>query len=363
MEINKISYQTYRNIEELSLTPNKTMNVLIGANAQGKTNFLEGIYFCATGRSLRNASDAQLIKFNSQQCHLKLSVTGNYTTNRIDVHIKHNLKKGVAVNGIPAKKLSDLLGTLYIVCFSPEDLGLIKDSPARRRRFLDMELCQLNKVYYYNLQKYHKVLRQRNHLLKDLKKKPDLKNTLELWTEQLYTYGKPIILARKSFLSKLDDIGSKKMTSITGGVDSLKIQYKPNTTIENLKSKIENNIERDIFLGVTQFGPHKDDISFIVNEIDCKTFGSQGQQRSVALAIKLAEIDIITEETGEKPVLLLDDVFSELDKNRQKFLMDSITGLQSFITCTGVEDILKEYVGEDEIFFVDKGEIKDKIIK
>lgn len=365
MQINQISYKNYRNIEELSLVPNNTMNVLIGANAQGKTNFIEGIYFGAMGRSLRSASDEQMINFNSQECHLQLKVSGAYTKNRIDVHIKQNSKKSkksIAINGISAKKLSDLLGTLCVVCFSPEDLGLIKDNPARRRRFLDMELCQLDKIYYDNLQKYHKILKQRNNLLKNLKKTPNLKNTLDIWTEQLYTYAKPIILARETFLSKLNEIGSEKMSLLTGGIDTLKIQYKPNSTVENLKTKLENNIDREILLGNTQFGPHKDDINFIVNDIEGKTFASQGQQRSIVLSIKLAEIDIIYEETGEKPVLLLDDVFSELDENRQKFLMDSISGLQSFITCTGVEDVLKQYVSEDELIFVDNGKIKDKIV-
>lgn len=357
LEIIKASYENYRNLNKLTVEPNKATNILIGDNAQGKTNFLEGIYFSATGRSLRHSPDTQLINFNENHCHLQLFTKGNYATSRIDVHLKRDTKKGVAINGVTAKKLSDLLGTLYVVCFSPEDLGLIKDSPARRRRFLDMELCQTDKIYYYNLQQYYQILKQRNHLLKDIKRKPNLKSTLELWTEQLDNYGKPIILARENFINKLNEVGSHKMSKLTGGKDNLEIIYKPNTDYHSLRNKLENNIERDILMGNTQFGPHKDDINFIINGVDGKQFGSQGQQRSTALAIKLAEIDIIYEETGEKPVLLLDDVFSELDKQRQNFLVESISGLQSFITCTGVEDALRGLCESGTVYRVIDGEI------
>lgn len=360
MEVKSIKYNNYRNIRELTMTPISTLNVLVGDNAQGKTNFLEGIYFGATGRPLRNVKDTQLIQFNTEECHIQLLVEGNYTTNRIDVHIGSDGKKTVSINGISAKKLRDLLGTLYVVCFSPEDLSLIKDDPARRRRFLDMELCQMDKVYYHNLQQYHNVLRQRNHLLKEIKRKPSLKDTLSIWTEQLDMYGKALIIARESFLSRLSDIGSKKMEMLTGGKERLSVVYKPNSTIENLYERIESNVERDILMGNTQYGPHKDDIAFVVNDLDSKTFGSQGQQRSTALAVKLAEIDIIVEKTGEKPVLLLDDVFSELDESRQKLLMQSVVGLQSFITCTGVEDVIFGNGYGDNMLFMSNGKLVER---
>ena len=357
MEIVNISLKGFRNLEEIQLEPVRGMNIFYGLNAQGKTNFLESLYFCATGRSMRMKIDNQLIGFQKEESHLQVKVKGNFSENRIDVHLKKDEKKGIAVNGLYIRKLGDLFGTLYTVIFSPDDLGLVKEGPTQRRRFLDMELCQLDKVYYYNLQQYYKILKQRNHLLKQIQKKPELKETLFLWDQQLVTYGKGIMTAREVFLSRLDQISHKKMEDLTGGVDSLKTIYKPNCHKNMLAEKMEKSISKDIILGSTQYGPHKDDIIFLIDDKEVKTFGSQGQQRSTALATKLAQIDLIQEETGEDPVLLLDDVFSELDETRQQFLMNSISSFQSFITCTGIEDAMKTSVNNQNLFHVVKGNI------
>ena len=357
MYISEISFQNFRNLAQLKIKPDTGINVIYGSNAQGKTNFLESIYYCAMGRSFRGKNDQQMISFEKEESHIRLLVQREKRYDRIDVHLKKDEKKGIAVNGLPVRKLGDLLGTLYAVVFSPEDLSLVKDGPAERRRFLDMELCQLSKVYYYDLQQYYRILKQRNNLLKEIQKKPDLQETLFVWDEQMAEYGERIISARNRFLIRLDKIAAEQLSRLTGGKDCLQTIYKPNCESGSLKEKLFRNRERDIFFGSTQNGPHKDDILFQINGREVKQFGSQGQQRTTALAARLAEIELIREETGENPVLLLDDVFSELDESRQKYLLSSIEGLQAFVTCTGIEDSVKKYINRDNLFYVENGVI------
>ena len=357
MYITEVSLQNFRNLAQLKIEPSEGINVIYGSNAQGKTNFLESLYFCAMGRSLRGKSDQQLIRFEEEESHIRMLVQRKQRYDRIDVHLKKDEKKGIAVNGLPVRKLGDLFGTLYAVIFSPEDLSLVKDGPEERRRFLDMELCQLSKVYYYDLQQYYRILKQRNNLLKEIQKKPQLQETLFVWDDQLAEYGERIIAARKRFLIRLDEIAAEKLSQLTGGRDHLQTIYKPNCEEGMLAEKLRKNIDRDIYFGSTQSGPHKDDILFSIDGREVKVYGSQGQQRTTALAARLAEIDLIREETGEEPVLLLDDVFSELDENRQKFLLQSIEGLQAFVTCTGIEDSVKKYISKDNLFYVENGVI------
>ena len=357
MYITEVSLQNFRNLAQLKIEPSEGINVIYGSNAQGKTNFLESLYFYAMGRSLRGKSDQQLIRFEEEESHIRMLVQRKQRYDRIDVHLKKDEKKGIAVNGLPVRKLGDLFGTLYAVIFSPEDLSLVKDGPGERRRFLDMELCQLSKVYYYDLQQYYRILKQRNNLLKEIQKKPQLQETLFVWDDQLAEYGERIIAARKRFLIRLDEIAAEKLSQLTGGRDHLQTIYKPNCEEGMLAEKLRKNIDRDIYFGSTQSGPHKDDILFSIDGREVKVYGSQGQQRTTALAARLAEIDLIREETGEEPVLLLDDVFSELDENRQKFLLQSIEGLQAFVTCTGIEDSVRKYISKDNLFYVDNGVI------
>ncbi|MBP3629124.1 MAG: DNA replication/repair protein RecF [Anaerotignum sp.] len=357
MYITEVSLQNFRNLAQLKIEPSEGINVIYGSNAQGKTNFLESLYFCAMGRSLRGKSDQQLIRFEEEESHIRMLVQRKQRYDRIDVHLKKDEKKGIAVNGLPVRKLGDLFGTLYAVIFSPEDLSLVKDGPGERRRFLDMELCQLSKVYYYDLQQYYRILKQRNNLLKEIQKKPQLQETLFVWDDQLAKYGERIIAARKRFLIRLDEIAAEKLSQLTGGRDHLQTIYKPNCEEGMLAEKLRKNIDRDIYFGSTQSGPHKDDILFSIDGREVKVYGSQGQQRTTALAARLAEIDLIREETGEEPVLLLDDVFSELDENRQKYLLQSIEGLQAFVTCTGIEDSVKKYISKDNLFYVENGVI------
>lgn len=365
MRITEVSLQGFRNISQLHLVPSDGINIICGSNAQGKTNFLESLYFCAVARSMRGKSDQQLIAFDSAESHIRLSVRRSQRIDRIDVHLKREEKagrghgKGVAVNGVPLRRLGELFGTLYAVVFSPEDLSLVKNGPGERRRFLDMELCQLSRVYYYDLQQYTRILRQRNNLLKGIQKKPALEETLFVWDGQLADYGERIIAARARFLERMDGLAAEKLRQLTGGQDSLKTAYHPNCAAGLLAERLQKNKERDIFMGATLCGPHKDDILFTIDGREVKAYGSQGQQRTVALAARLAEIELIRAETGEEPVLLLDDVFSELDERRQKFLLESIEeeGLQAFLTCTGIEDSLRRYVDEGNLFYVENGKI------
>lgn len=357
MQITEVSLQGFRNLEKLNIRPSAGINVFYGKNAQGKTNFLESLYFCATGRSMRTKYDWQMIGFDEEESHIRLFINKKNRSERIDVHLKRNAKKGIARNGVAIRKLGDLYGTLYTVVFSPQDLSLVKDGPGERRRFLDMELCQLSRIYYYDLQQYYRILKQRNNLLKEIQKKPALQETLFVWDKQLIEYGERVMVARRDFLQRLDKIAAEKLNALTGGVDQLKIIYKPNCEVGQMSERLARNLQRDLFLGSTNYGPHKDDILFSIDGKEVKSFGSQGQQRTTALAARLAEVDLIREETGENPVLLLDDVLSELDEKRQKFLMESIDGLQTFITCTGIEDAIKKYISKDNLFYVENGKI------
>lgn len=358
MQITDVSLENFRNLSPLHLQPAAGINVLYGENAQGKTNFLESLYFCAMGRSLRGRNEQQLISFDCQESHIRLETKGRYRSDRIDVHLKRDEKKGIAINGVPIRKMGELFGTLYAVIFSPEDLSLVKGGPGERRRYLDMELCQLSPVYYDDLQAYYRVLKQRNHLLKEMRKNPRLLDTLSVWDIQLAERGERLMAARERFLARIDVVASQKHEILTGGKDRLKMAYKPNCEGGLLAERLERNRERDMLLGSTSFGPHKDEILFLVNDKDVKQFGSQGQQRTTALSARLAEISLIQDETGENPVLLLDDVLSELDEHRQKYLMESIEGMQAFLTCTGIEDAVKGYVAKDNLFRVENGVVR-----
>ncbi len=361
MYVKKISLKNYRNIERLDLELKNGVNIFYGQNAQGKTNLLESIYIGATGRSHRTHKDKELIKFGKDEAHIRLEVQKETIFDKIDIHLKNDSKKGIAINNIPISKLGELFGYLNVVIFSPEDLSLIKQGPQERRKFIDMELCQINNIYYYNLSQYYKVLKQRNSLLKKISKNISLKDTLFVWDSQLIDFGIKIIETRELFIQKLNSISKKIHQDITNNKEILEIKYKPSVTIEEFKEKLEKNIDKDILYATTSYGPHKDDVLFFINDVNARDFGSQGQQRTASLSAKLAEIQLIEEEKGILPVLLLDDVLSELDKDRQKFLIKNIKNLQVIITCTGVEDVLKNLEEKCNIFYVSDGKINTDI--
>lgn len=352
MVIKNLSLIDYRNIEKLNIDLSPDVNVFYGDNAQGKTNILESMYMCATGRSQRTYISKELIKFGCESAHIQLTVNKNTFTDKINIHIKQNNKKGIAINNIPVKNVNELFGTVNIIFFSPEDLMLVKEGPSQRRKYMDMELCQLSKIYADNLSRYYKILKERNLLLKQ---NPD-KITLDVYDMQLAEYGSKIIKERDLFIKKLNLIADKVHRDITSGKEKLNIRYLPNVDIENFEVKLKNSRDKDIFYGTTSVGIHKDDLYFSVNDINVRNFGSQGQQRTVCLSLKLAEVDLIKDLTNYKPILLLDDILSELDRSRQLYILNSIKDVQTIITSTGIEDITNN-IKNVKFFYVKNGKI------
>ncbi|MCL2225443.1 MAG: DNA replication/repair protein RecF [Defluviitaleaceae bacterium] len=350
MHIKKISIAGFRNLDVSECELSSGVNIIFGDNAQGKTNFLEAVYFCAFGRSLRARADGELVGWGRDSASIRLETERAGMSSVLDARLSLAGKKavkGIMSDFIPVKHMKDLFGRLLVVMFSPEDLRLIKAGPSERRRFMDMEICQLSPVYYSDLKEYFRALKQRNALLKILQKDRGsaMRESLSVWDEQLINYGLRIIKTRHSFVEKVNKIAAEIHKNITQGAEELRLEYKAGIAAENYAAVMEKSHEKDIARGTTSDGIHTDDIEFTINEISARHFGSQGQQRTAALSAKLAEIEIIKQSTGETPILLLDDVLSELDKHRQKFLLAQISNLQTIVTCTGVESFqIKEYV-------------------
>ena len=360
MIIESIELKNYRNYDELHMDFSQGTNILYGDNAQGKTNVLEAIYVCATTKSHRGSKDKEIIQFDRDESHIKLNVRKNDIPYRIDMHLKKNKAKGVAVNGVPIRKASELFGIVNVVFFSPEDLNLIKNGPAERRRFVDMELCQLNKLYVHSLVQYNRIVTQRNKLLKDLAFRPDYEETLDIWDMQLVQYGKEIILYRKEFVERLGMIIEPIHRKLSGDKESLRILYEPDVEADSFEDTLRRSRSQDLKQRTTLTGPHRDDLSFMVNGIDIRRFGSQGQQRTAALSLKLAEIELVENIVHDYPILLLDDVLSELDNSRQNQLLAGINHIQTVITCTGLEDFVNDRFHIDKIFKVINGTVDNE---
>lgn len=357
--IDSLDLKNYRNYDILDMNFDKNVNIIYGDNAQGKTNILESIYMCATSRSHRGSKDKEMIRFGESESHIKANVLKNNINYRIDMHLKGNKAKGIAINGIPIKKAVDLFGIIQIVLFSPEDLNIIKNGPSERRRFMDMELSQLDKIYLSNLVNYNKVLNQRNKLLKDIAFSPSeqLMQTLDIWDMQLVKYGSLIIKGRKSFIEKINTIISDIHSRLTGGIENIKVCYVPDVDVNDFEEEVRNSRQKDIKYKVTGKGPHKDDLIFLINDNDVRKYGSQGQQRTAALSLKLSEIELVKLVIKDTPVLLLDDVLSELDSNRQNFLINSIGDIQTIVTCTGLEEFINNRMNINKIFKVTDGHV------
>lgn len=357
MYIESVELSNFRNYESLKLNFSEGTNIFYGDNAQGKTNILESVYLCGTSKSHRGSKDKEIIRFGEQESHIRMNVIKDHLNYRIDMHLRKNRAKGVAINGIPIRKARELLGVVNIVFFSPEDLNIIKNGPGERRRFLDQELCQLDKIYLTDLAGYNHAVNQRNRLLKDISFRPELKNTLDVWDMQMVRYGKEIIRKRKEFTEELNEIISEIHGSLTGGLEKTEIVYEPNVKEEEFENALCRNQEREIHMKMSLFGPHRDDFSVKINGIDIRRFGSQGQQRTAALSLKLSEIYLVKKKIKDMPVLLLDDVLSELDSNRQNYLLDSIHDVQTMITCTGLDDFISHQFEINKVFHVIKGEV------
>ena len=359
MFIKRLQMLNYRNYNVLDISLGSHVNVFMGDNAQGKTNILEGIYYCAFARSHRTSKDRELINWNSDNALLSVTVGRERLDKRIDISILKDGKKAIQINKIKIKKIGELFGNFNVVMFSPEDLKIIKDSPGVRRKFIDMELCQLNPKYYYNLVQYNKVLNERNSILRN---KNINKDILDVYDMQLVEFGYNIIIDRLEYIKKLNKYSTKIHSDITSGKE--KIEFKYISTIkdlenikENFYSLLEKNRSRDCERGITSIGPHRDDFTVLINDIDTKSYGSQGQQRTAVLTIKFSSLKIIKELTGEHPVLLLDDVLSELDFSRKRYILSTIGDIQTIITCTGIEDLYEYLDDKSKVFKVKDGEI------
>ena len=357
MFIESIELSDYRNYSHLHIDFHKGTNVLYGDNAQGKTNILEAVYVCSTTKSHRGSKDKEMIRFGADESHIKMMVRRDGIPYRIDMHLKKNKAKGVAVNGVPIKKASELFGIVNVIFFSPEDLNIIKNGPAGRRKFIDLELSQLDKVYFNHLSNYSRIVNQRNHLLKDSAYRQDAMETLDIWDLQLVQYGNAIIARRKQFVDEMNEIVSGIHKKLTGGKEEIRLIYEPSTKNMSLEQALEMNRQRDIRMKSTSVGPHRDDVCFMVGNLDIRRFGSQGQQRTAALSLKLAEIELVKRVIGDTPVLLLDDVLSELDKHRQNYLLDSIHDIQTLITCTGVDEFVNHRFEVNKVFHVQNGQV------
>ena len=357
MIIKSIELADYRNYDFLTLTFDKGTNILYGDNAQGKTNILEAIYVSATTKSHRGSKDKEIINFEKEEAHIRTYVEKEGIETRVDMHLRKNKSKGIAIDGQKIKRAADLLGLCNVVFFSPEDLGIIKNGPSERRRFMDMELCQLNGFYLYNLNHYNKIVNQRNKLLKDMYLNPQLRDTLHIWDMQLVSFGSKIIERRRLFVEQLNEIIYEIHKKLSGGREELFIEYEPDTEIEDFEKKLQLSQERDIRAKMTSVGPHRDDFSFLAGKVDIRKYGSQGQQRTAALSLKLSEIELVKKMTKDTPVLLLDDVLSELDSSRQNYLLNSIGEIQTIITCTGLEEFINNRFEIDRVFKVAEGSV------
>ena len=366
MQADHIRLKYFRNIESLELDFDPHVNIFYGQNAQGKTNLLEAVFFCATGRSHRTSYDKECIMHDRDEALIHLDLTRK-RQDQIEIHLRRAGRKQAALNKTPVRKIEDLFGSLQVVMFSPEDLSLIKNGPAERRRFMDLEICQTDPVYLHTLKSYHKVLRQRNQLLKNLDAyRYSYDDQLLPWDQQLVDFGLRLIRLREEFIRKLSEHTAHVHESLSHGTEALSLIYEKNMEADEDQffSKLRSTAQRDILLGSTHTGPHRDDIAMRITAAgstqDVRVYGSQGQQRTTALSMKLAELELMEEEIGTPPILLLDDVMSELDSSRQNDLIRSMQEIQTIITCTGLEDLIRHRMNIDHMFYVENGYITQK---
>jgi len=361
MKIRHISLLNYRNYDQLNIELGKDVNVFQGENAQGKTNILEAIYYCAFGRSHRTQKAKDLIQWQEKNAQIKVYIEKDRLDKTIDINLLHDGKKTISVNKVKLTKIGDLLGILNVVMFSPEDLRIVKESPSLRRKFLDMEISQLDKGYYNALVSYNKVLQERNALLKS--RRVD-RNILEVYDIKLAEHAAYIVKQRINYMELLNSHGKPIHKEITTGKEEISYEYKCSFSLEgeireNLRKELYRKRDTDLERGSTSVGIHRDDFVILINGIDAKDFGSQGQQRTSVLTMKFASLEIIKRIKGEYPLLLLDDVLSELDLSRKKFILKSIENIQTVITCTGVENVEEYLTGSYRLFTVKNGSVED----
>ncbi|MDW7668628.1 MAG: DNA replication/repair protein RecF [Bacillota bacterium] len=372
MYVENLYLENYRNFEKISIELNEKLNLFIGDNAQGKTNLIEAIFYISIGRSFRFSKDSNLIMFEKDRNYIKIKVQRRRDTKEIEVEINKDKNKTYKINKLTLEKNSELVGIVNIVIFSPDNLDLIKGSPGDRRKFLNIEISQLKPKYKYLLKKYKKILLQRNNLLKKMNQNTNNYRLLEVWDEHLIETGSEIIQYRNEFINKIKKISKKIHWELSGEKEKLNIIYKTglgllrNGDLDYIKEKFENklieNREREIERGITLYGPHLDDMKIIINSKNSRYYSSQGQKRTAALSLKLSEIDIIREEKKDNPIVLLDDVLSELDNKRRSHLLKYIEEVQTIITSTDDSDLLNLLEEKDKkIFYINNGKITNII--
>lgn len=367
--LNSVKIKNYRNYDQEEMTFGPGLNVFIGENAQGKTNLLEALYLCATLRSFRTRKDRELIKKEEDQAYIKLEVSSQEGEKTLEMLLKKDQKKRVKKNGLSVTSISDLLGTVKAVLFSPEDLKIVKDSPLERRQFMDSEIIQTSPRYYHSLKSYQKIVKQRNQLLKKMDVNEE---QLMVWDQQLSEYASMVLQLRHQFLSELLALAKPIHQAITEGKEALDLEYSPGIKLPkdwyryaqvDLRDYIQGEMERyrkkDLYHRTTHLGPHRDDIHFMINGMEVRRFGSQGQKRTVVLSLKLAVLEWVKKESGEYPVLMLDDVTSELDHKRQEYLLHYLKPIQTFITTTHFDEKMKKN-SEGSFFLIQDGKIKKK---
>lgn len=358
MKINKLVLSNFRNYDSLEISFSEKVNVFIGKNAQGKTNLLESIFYCCIGKSFKSIKDKDIIEWGKEEGYIGLVANKKYRDIKVEVSLSKSHKKSISINNIPIKKIGDLIGEINVVFFSPQELKLVRESPDERRKFMDIDISQTNKRYFYLLSRYDKILANRNKLLKNSDSFNVVKQTIDIWDRALIQTSKKIAFERQEFIKNILPFAQKAHAYLSGGKENIELIYKCGCGVKldenfetNMDKLLKKNLEKDFKLGYTSLGIHRDDIDIFLNNVEVKTFGSQGQQRTVALSLKLAELECIQERTGEYPILMLDDVFSELDSDRQKRLLKFSGRTQTFITCTDEKDIT------GKVFEIEKGKI------
>lgn len=368
MRINNILLQNFRNYSNLELTFNEHRNIIVGENAQGKTNLIEAIYLSAFAKSFRTNNAGDMVKFGEERGRVNVDINSEDMDKNIDISILTNGRKMIKKDGKAVRRTADLLNNIVVIIFSPDDLRIIKDSPERRRAYINRELSQIRPKYYDVLKNYSDVLKQKNSLIKGLSNSQYSRtyNTdmMDVYDRQLADYGYELIRYRKEFVDMLSEEAGEIMAAISGGKEDLKIEYKTSCDYisapegrEIMFKQLYHNRQKDIYAGFATLGPHRDDLEFYINGTDAKKYGSQGQQRTIALSLKLAEIRIAKQILDEYPVLLLDDVLSELDLDRQRFLVNQIDDVQLFITSAELNDEVIETLQGGTLFRVEEGTI------
>jgi len=348
MRIRSIRLTGFRNYDEAEIFPCDGVTVFTGNNAQGKTNILESVYLCCTGRSHRTTHDKELIKTDHDFARVEVKAERSDGMHDVELLFSRMGRRRIKVFGNTVSRSGELLGHVTGVLFSPEDLRMVKDGPSERRRFVDMELSQLRPSYYYALQRYNRALKQRGALLKEAAINPNQSlDTMDLWDQELSESGSVIMTMRRSFIQKLSLRAQETHSHVSAGIEKMLVRYEPSISFEEegralserILASLRNARSTDIRRQITSVGPHRDDVCIFLNGMDARAYGSQGQVRTCALSMKLSELEIMREESGEAPVLMLDDVMSELDPGRRRLLLSRLSGVQTLVTCTDIEDL------------------------